>query len=356
MQEKLIFFDLDAITVWFFNPDYFEEIKIMVSRLKITDLSDSKIIIPDDLLFLIVKSVQIKTGRNGSKFIDLELNDGYTSVGGKVWNVTEESESLFKQNSLIKVMNGKSSLYQGSLQLVIEEASPMTQEEIDSYPGLIPESKYSLNELVEKWNNLKELLDEEHKIVVDAFMANSRYWNLFTVIPAGKSMHHAYRRGLLEHTVSVADIVYAMSDKYNRDYKIDVSLALLGAMLHDAGKVFEFSVNDYTMLVDRYSDRGKLLGHIYMGATYIEKLLYDVIPDKSELRMELLHIMLSHHGEYEYGSPKIPKTPEAFLVAAADNLDAHINGIYGADMNGNEENWTGKIFALQRSFFMKDRK
>lgn len=93
-----------------------------------------------------------------------------------------------------------------------------------------------------------------------------------------------------------------------------------------------------------------------MGTTYIEKLLYDVIPDETELRMELLHIMLSHHGEYEYGSPKIPKTPEAFLVAAADNFDAHINGIYGAEVNGNDENWTGRIFALQRSFFMKDRK
>jgi len=323
----------------------------MSERLRISDLEDGSIIIPDSYAFFLVKRSALRTGKNDTRFIDIELSDGLASVNGKVWKVSDEITKVVESGNIIKILSGRISKYQSNLQVVIEDADVITQEELENYPGIIPQSEFPIQKLEKEWQSLKDRLDDEYLAVINKFEESSKVWNLFRLIPAGKSMHHAYQRGLWEHTISMANLAFSIASQYREQYNINESLIILGCMLHDVGKVFEFTVNSNTHLVEKYSDRGRLLGHIYMGTTYVEKLLNEIIPANSELKMELLHIMLSHHGEYEFGSPKIPKTMEAFIISAADNLDAHLNSIHYAPMAGTNDPWTGKIYSLDRQFY-----
>ena len=166
-------------------------------------------------------------------------------------------------------------------------------------------------------------------------------------------MHHACRRGLWEHSISVAQSALAVSEVFDEKYGLDISLVVVASMLHDVGKIFEFQINPATSMVDRYSDRGKLLGHIYMGATWLEKLVSTCFPEDNDLKMDLIHIILSHHGQYEFGSPKRPKTLEALIVSTCDNLDASCDAVKSCFGDNMEGNWTKPVYMMDRAFFRR---
>ena len=320
-------------------------------RLMIASLDEGRIIIPDHRCFFLVRRAAVRTGKNSSRYIDLELTDGVSTVNGKVWDVTDDIERATETGSIIKVTNGRVAKYQNSLQVIIEDVLPVSPEELDALPGIIPESKLGAPELMARWRALADRLDAERRAVITEFEASGRVWDLFRSIPAGKSMHHNYRRGLWEHSLQVTELSRDIATRYENRYPVSVPNIILGGLLPDVGKVFEFQVNASTSIVEKYSDRGRLLGHVYMGASFIEKILKKALPDDADLQMELLHIMLSHHGEYEFGSPKKPKTMDALIIALADNLDANLDAVNIGFRGDMEDRWTKQIFSLQRPFY-----
>ncbi len=323
----------------------------MSQRLLVGDLDEGLVIIPDSNCYFLVRRSVVKTGKNGASYMDMELSDGSKGVNGKVWSVTTELEESLSAGNVVKILNGRVNRYQSSLQIIVEDASVATPEEINRHPGILPESRCSEAELRERWEVLKGRLEPLHRAVLDAFEKSGEVWDLFTFIPAGKSMHHAYRRGLWEHSVTVSELALKVVEQYREMYRFNESLVLLGAMVHDIGKVFEFQVNCSSGIVERYSDRGRLLGHIFMGSTFMEKIVNSVEERDENFKMEFLHILLSHHGEYDFGSPKKPKTFESFIVATADNLDANLNAVQIGFSGEMDENWTKNIFSLQRPFY-----
>ena len=147
-------------------------------------------------------------------------------------------------------------------------------------------------------------------------------------------MHHAFRSGLLEHTVSVTTAAEMLSGHYGADR----DLVVAGALLHDLGKIWELEL-DHSI---EYTDDGRLLGHLPMEVLYVERKIGELEKFPAETRRLLLHILLSHHGEFEYGSPRRPKTPEALLVHMVDNMDSKMAGMWGAITadGSDDEAWT----------------
>ena len=321
-------------------------------RSLISDFSEGSIVVPDSRLYLLVKRSMSKVGRNGQQYIDMDVTDGKDSVNGKVWDVSGDIEEVLKSGNVVRIIEAKVTKYQSSRQVVVSDAVVATPEEIDTIcTGILPESDFSFEELEKRFNDLVEVLDENGKGIVEEFRKNEKMWHLYSTIPAGRSLHHTYRRGLLEHSLNVAEMALKMVRQYETKYPVNPSLVVLAALLHDVGKIFEFQLNPATSVVERYSDRGKLLGHIYMGATWLEKLFLDVCPEESEFKMEFLHIILSHHGEYEFGSPKKPKTMDALIVSMSDNLDANLDSVNIGMNSDMDENWTKNIFMMQRAFY-----
>ena len=326
------------------------------SPFTIISLREGMVVSPEHFFYLYVQSAAKRTGRNGGKYLDLQLFDGVSSVNGKVWNPTERLERVFETGAVVHITDAKPQWYQGNLQLVISGADEVRATEIDRCcPGILPESSLSAEQLQQRWDALTdELSDTRCRDIVSAFRDDASVWERFTMIPAGKSMHHAYRRGLFEHTVTLAETAKLIAGHYRSLYEIDIDLVVTGALLHDVGKEFEFVVGSGMASVSRYSDAGRLLGHIYMGAAYLQQLLDRSVPDDKEFHAELLHIILSHHGSYEFGSPKLPMTMESMIVAAADNLDAHLSAVHNAFDTELDDRWTQKVFALQRNFYYSD--
>ncbi len=323
-------------------------------RLMVADIEDGDIIIPDSKCFFLVRKSSVKVGKTGKKYIDLDLFDGTTTVAGKVWDITEETNEAVQAGNVIQVLTGKAGKYLSNMQITINDAVIVPPEKIDSEcAGILPESFYTFEELKKQWDELMEVLVPKHRELVKKFMENEKIWQLFTTIPGGRSMHHACRRGLWEHSISVAQSALAVSEVFDEKYGLDVSLVVMASMLHDVGKIFEFQINPATSMVDKYSDRGKLLGHIYMGATWLEKLVSTCFPEDSDLKMDLIHIILSHHGQYEFGSPKRPKTLEALIVSACDNLDASCDAVKSCFGDNMEGNWTKPVYMMERAFFRR---
>jgi len=322
-----------------------------LERLPISSLEEGMAITGSSACYLLVRRATLKSGKNSTRYLDLDLYDGTAGINGKVWEVTPELERLTEAGAVIQVTKGRVARYQSSLQLVIDAAAPVDPAVLDRLPGIVPESSQSADELTARWRRLADLLDPPRRAVISEFEASGQVWDLFRSIPAGKSMHHNYRRGLWEHSMNVAELAHDIAKRYEDRYPVNRMQVLLGAMVHDVGKVFEFQVNASTSVVERYSDGGKLLGHVYMGAVFIEKMLKKALPNDAALRMELLHIMLSHHGEYEFGSPKRPKTMDALLVSMVDNLDANLDAVQIGLQGEMDENWTKTIFSLQRPFY-----
>jgi 3'-5' exoribonuclease len=163
--------------------------------------------------------------------------------------------------------------------------------------------------------------------------------------PAAKGFHHNYIHGLLEHSVSVCHVASAIAEQYpdvNRD------LLVSGAILHDIGKTIEF---DYTTTID-YSDSGRLLGHIVLGEKIVADAIARLEAFPSELSLQLLHLILSHHGEKEYGSPIRPKTPEAFILNHADDIDAKAN-VFQQKRAGNDDAWSEFNRPLDRFLYLR---
>jgi 3'-5' exoribonuclease len=265
----------------------------------------------------LVKSKRLGQTKNGSPFLSLILSDSSGDIESRVWENANELASCFKEGDIIEV-EGQAGSYRDQVQLTL--SSLKISENND--PAIFLEStSQDISEMMRELRKIaKKIMNADLYNLINSFLSDRSFTDQFKKAPAAKNFHHSYIGGLLEHTLSVCRLTENIMVHYP---ELDGDLLIAGAFLHDIGKIKEFS---YAKGID-YSDEGRLLGHLVLGVSMLEEklLLFKDFPEETALLLK--HLILSHHGEYDFGSPKRPKFLEAFVLHMVDDLDAKMNGL-----------------------------
>jgi 3'-5' exoribonuclease len=296
----------------------------------------------DDIFVLAQKSIAHK--KDGNPYLNMVLGDKSGQLKGVAWDQVEKIAAAASAGDLVRVEGGVSE-YRNELQLVVKEMAYLPADSADP-ADFLPASKRNINVMFERLTGLTRALKTDClRDLFEVFWMDVDFVNRFKSSPAAKMMHHAYVGGLLEHTLSMALLTERIAGHYSG---IDMEMVLAGAILHDIGKIKELSCG-YNF---DYSDEGRLLSHIVIGLQMLDEKL-KLVPDFPEEKAVLLkHLIISHHGSRELGSPEPPKTLEAVLLNYIDEMDSKINSIreYIAKEDTNES-WTGYHRLLQRHFY-----
>ena len=270
-------------------------------------------------LFLVGSKTQLASNA-GKPYLNLSLRDRTGQFEGRVWDRAEEIGKRFDRDDIVEV-SGTAIQYQGRMQMKVHDVQKVAGEKPD-LGDFLPVTKRGIDPL---WRQLRELVagvaDPCLRKLLESVFPDPPGTDMarrFRQAPGGKRLHHDYIGGLLEHTVSVAAICRFLASHYEG---VDGDLLLAGALLHDIGKVEELA---YEGTFD-YTDEGRLLGHIYLGAEWVSRACGKIDGFPAGRKMLLTHMILSHHGELEYGSPRRPKTLEAILLHFVENMDAKAN-------------------------------
>ncbi|QDK38908.1 3'-5' exoribonuclease YhaM family protein [Bdellovibrio sp. NC01] len=300
-----------------------------------------------DHLFL-VKEKTVATGKNGRPFMGLQLGDATGNIDARLWDRVEELSREFEIGDILKV-KGQVQLFQNRKQLIVhrlERVDSSTVNFEDFIPKTSRNSEDMLAELTVLVRSMKN--DNLRQLILDTLEDPEIRPKLMRA-PAAKSIHHAWIGGLLEHILSIAKIMDFMGNHYpflNRD------LLLFGAIYHDIGKIWELSYDNGIS----YTNRGRLIGHMEIACELIDKKASRILGFSEELRDICKHIILSHHGKLEYGSPKRPKFLEAMVIAMVDDFDskvATLKTLIEAE-RGSGEKWSRYNELFDRYFLLDD--
>jgi len=297
-----------------------------------------------DAAFLVRDKI-VGMAKNGKPYLTLKLMDRTGELEGRIWDRVDEFSAQFERDDFIRVA-GKASLYMGKMQLVIQELAKLKEESVDLADFLPVAARPAGDMVADLKSRVESLGDPFLRALLRAFLDDQEFLAAYSRAPAAKAMHHVYLGGLLEHSLAVASLADDISKRYpglNRD------LLVAGALLHDVGKVNELR---YARSFE-YTDIGKLIGHIVIGVEMVEEKLRTLPEFPAELAILLKHLLLSHHGQYEFGSPKRPKTLEAIILNFIDDLDSKINGVrtHLDKEPGSESSWTQYHRFYDRYFF-----
>jgi 3'-5' exoribonuclease len=287
--------------------------------------------------------------RNGKAYMSLQLSDASGAMNARVFERVDELAPLFQAGDFIK-MKGFVQMFQGRLQLIGQDIQKAIPAEIQ-ISELIRSAAGNLDDLRDRLAQTVTSLENEWiRTLLQKVLTDSEVANLLLKAPAAKSIHHAYLGGLLEHIMSIVDIMESLAKHYeflNRD------LLMFGAIFHDIGKIYELSFDSGI----HYSDRGRLVGHMAIACEMIDETAREVAGFPESLKDVLKHIVLSHHGRLEYGSPKLPMLPEALVVAMIDDLDSKMNTISQflkseVKQLPAQEKWSRYHSGLERYFYL----
>ncbi len=295
---------------------------------------------------LLLKKIESRSTRQGKEYLDITFADKSGAINGKFWDGFEDFKSVASPGMLYNV-TGTIGEFNGMPQLKIDSVSPAEGSEEISVDDFVRKSERNLDKMINELNERIEKIQNDYlKRLLKVILTGKRYDN-FIRVPAGKSWHHSYLHGLLEHTLEIVRICDLMCDIHpetNRD------LLITGAILHDFGKTEELTSNvnfDYT-------DKGRLLGHIVIAALEVDKACRKIEWFPEELKNQLLHLILSHQGKLEYASPVVPKTLEAIVLYYADELSAKSNAYLNSIENDkSESNWTKFIQLAETQIYKK---
>jgi 3'-5' exoribonuclease len=302
-------------------------------------------------LFL-VQSKDVREGKTGRKYMSLTLMDRTGEIDARMWDNVETATLTFERDDFVRV-EGETQEYQGKRQLIVHKLRKASDGEVDPRDYL-PASRRDTAEMYAELKAIIASFRNPHlKTLLDAVFANESIARDYRTAPAAKSIHHAWLGGLLEHNLSLCALARQIGAHYvARGYPVDLELLLAGVILHDIGKVEE-------LRFDRsfsYSTAGQLLGHIVIGVQMVEEKLRGLTDFPPKLRLLLEHMILSHHGQMEFGSPKVPLFLEAMLLNQIDTLDARMATMLASvekDRDGETE-WTGYNPALERQVLDKE--
>lgn len=302
-----------------------------------------------DEVFLLADK-QLRVNRVGDQYLLAQLRDRTGQVSGLLWNVRDGEMARFSAGDYVRV-RGKVQVFQGNLQIILTGIEPVPKDQVDP-AQFIPASTQDTQRLLARLTEiLLTITDPYLQRLMEEFLADEVVVAGLTRAPAGIKLHHAFHGGLLEHIVNVLETAVRVIDLYP---DVDRSLLLSGVFLHDLGKIRELAFDESFA----YTDEGQLIGHLVIGIEMlnektpaVEEALGATFPQETLLRLK--HMILSHHGTYEFGSPKLPMTPEAIALHHLDNLDAKVNeftSLIASDPNS-QSSWTPYSMSMQRKLF-----
>ena len=295
-----------------------------------------------DAMFLVASKNHGVT-KGGTSYLTLKLLDRSGEIEGRVWDRADDLARGFDKNDFVRV-RGQATLYQGKIQIRVHDVSRVEESKVAAEDFLPKSANDPEVMLVELQAILRAIKNPHLLALAEACFADDELMNLLKQAPGAKTIHHPYLSGLLEHTLSVLKLILKVVENYRG---VDVDLLLIGGFLHDIGKVYEFT---FDRALD-YTDAGQLLGHLVMEVELVSKKI-DTIPEfPAELALLVKHMLVSHHGTYEFGSPKLPQTVEAVILHALDDLDGKIQAIQNMPEKEPGSKWTAFHRAYGRSFY-----
>jgi 3'-5' exoribonuclease len=265
---------------------------------------------------------QLRTNKNGNLYLMLKLSDRSGTITGMMWNASDQAYRGFDNGDYVQV-EGTTQFYNGALQMIVNHVEKARHGEV-AEEDFLQLASADIDKLAARVAELlREIKNVHLRDLAECYLMDEQFMAKFCSAPAGVKNHHAYRGGLLEHVLSLMEVVRVVCPRYPQ---LDAELLMAGAFLHDLGKIDELHYDR-----DRgYTDEGQLVGHVVMGVVMLdqkireaERLSGETFPP--ELAMQLKHLVVSHHGQYDFGSPKLPMTLEAIALTQLDNLDAKIH-------------------------------
>lgn len=297
----------------------------------------------EDEVFVVSRK-ELRQSQNGSMFISLQVGDKSARISAKIWQANEGMFKNIPQSGFLR-LRGRFDEYRGEPQMIIEGIKPVDPTSVN-LADLLP---CTTRDVEQMWKRTLEILrkikDKDLLALLKCFVADETFAKGYKRSPAAVTFHHAYIGGLLEHTLNLLESAAAVLPLYPQ---VNPDLVLAGLFFHDIGKIKELSSNASF----EYTDEGQLVGHIVQTTIWIEQKAQEVEkecgrPFPAALKSVLQHIVLAHHGEYEYGSPKLPAVPEAAMVHYLDVMDAKIQAFCAAiDDCSDDSNWTEFVRSL----------
>lgn len=298
----------------------------------------------DDIFFCTRRDV--KERRDGAPFLTFEFQDRTGRVSGIMWDRIDDALRCVEPGGFYRVV-GKLGDYQGKPQLTVTVIYPADPSDVKR-EDFLTTTKYNRQELLSELRGYIAAVRNEHLAkLLSAFFDDEAFVARFSDAPAAAQVHHACIGGLLEHTVFVCRLARSVPDTYQ---EIDRDLLMTGVILHDIGKTDEYH---YEKAIDHTWD-GRLLGHIVMGYDMVRSKIDSTPGFPDELRRLVLHIILSHHGQLEFGSPRSPKFAEALIVHFLDNLDARVAMFRDAVADNQGTKWTDFHKYLETNIYIRD--
>jgi 3'-5' exoribonuclease len=297
----------------------------------------------------LVQSKDVRQKKTGEPYLSLQLADRTGDIDAKMWDGVAEIVDTFNRDDFVRV-KGETQLYQNRMQLTVHRITKVDDGEVD-LADFLPASKRDPGEMMaELLGHVSEMRNPHLKALLDAILGDARVAAGFKKAPAAKSIHHAWLGGLLEHVLSLASLAKVTAGHYA---KIDADLLMTGVILHDIGKIDELNYERGFS----YSTEGQLLGHMQIALRLIGEKIAGLPDFPVRLRNLVEHLILSHHGQLEFGSPKLPAFPEALLLHHLDNMDSKMEAIRSAieKERAVPGEWTGFVFALDRQVMDKEK-
>ncbi len=292
----------------------------MPNRRFVNELSDGEAI---EQVFL-ASEKQLRTNRNGNLYLQVRLNDRTGSVTSMLWNASQKHHDAFDNGDFVRV-KGTAQLYNGGMQILAKQFDKVDSSAIDE-SDFVTLSNQKLESMLGRVAELLRSMSNVHlRNLAECYLVDDSFMSGLRAAPAGVKNHHAYHGGLLEHILSLMEVCQLVAPRYPQ---LNVDLLLMGAFLHDSGKIRELTYSPDL----GYSDAGQLLGHLVQGVSMLDEMIAETEKQANEpfpvdLANQLRHMIVSHHGQYEYGSPKLPMTLEAITLHHLDNLDAKIHSV-----------------------------
>jgi 3'-5' exoribonuclease len=302
-----------------------------------------------DDIFMVKEMSRAET-RSGKPYLIMSLMDRSGEIPCRLWENADALIGLCGPGNLLQV-TAQAQAYRGILQLKIDSVRQVDKDEVDP-TFFLQTTKKNIDDMASELHALAMGTENPfYKKLLLKFFDDKSFFTKFQRAPAAKFMHHAYLGGLLEHTLAVSQLAKMLAGFYPA---LDKDLLLAGALLHDIGKTEEFSFDAYPF---DYTDKGRLMGHLVLGAEMIQEKVKSLPEFPEDLSIRLQHLVLSHHGRYEFGSPCLPMVSEAFVLNFLDDLDAKLNYMGRLEEQAPEPGYQWSDFqrTLERFLFLNGR-
>lgn len=315
-----------------------------MKEIYISDLQPNQVITSNFL----VQAKDLRVKKTGESYLALTLSDRTGEVDTKMWDNVDQVHSTFERDDFVKV-KGSVQLFRNKPQLTVHKLKRLEDKDVD----LTDYFPRSVRDPEEMWTELQQVIEglrnESLKALLSRIVSNPEIAERLKLAPAAKTLHHAYLGGLLEHILSLCRLTRLVAQNYSQ---IDLDLVLAGVVLHDLGKIYELS---YTRSFG-YTTEGQLLGHMILELEILHRTLAEMPDFPRPLQTLLEHLIISHHGQYLFGSPKLPMFPEALLLHYLDDLDSKLQGMQTRldRESSTVGEWTAYIPSLERPLLKLD--